>query len=256
MVFVGVAGIFLGFANRKYLGWERFTVISSGGSVIYVQTVDDSSGLTLKLPEDLLIETAAGRGEWRVGALSVLGKKYGKKWVADSVALALGIGYTAHVEELGLVDRFVWWQKTRNTVFSELDLAESSYVTEIIQSDGIKVKKLNESWSKKVSGLFSSFYLASSDIEAEVINTTDGSGLASRMAGSLTASGIRVIRVGEQEKVIANRCVVSGGEDELKSKVGQYIKKYFDCDESSSGEDDKKIIVLIGEKYRLWAVGD
>lgn len=245
-----------GVLKREYLGWERFTVISSVGDEIHVLSVDSGKGIRVILPADLLIQTVQGRGEWRVGALSTLGKKYGRSWEADSVANALGIFYTGWQDNLGIVDRFVWWQKSRETSFLEIKLEGSSYVDEIVQADGMKVWKINDAWKKKSAELFSSESIATSDIEAEVINTTKKGGLASRAAAPLTSSGIRVIRVGEQESEVSDRCVILGSKSELQSNFGKYVEKYMRCKTVASGDDDAKISILVGLKYFEWAIGD
>lgn len=254
---MGVAVIFgWGFLNRNYLGWERFTVIKSVGDDIHVLSIDSGKGIRVVVPADLMIQTVQGRGEWRVGALAALGKKYGREWEADSIANALGIFYTGWYDNLGIVDRFVWWQKSREVDFFELRLSESAFVDEVVQADGVKVWKLNDAWKKRSTELFSSENIATSDIEAEVINTTKKSGLGSKAAAALTSSGVRVIRVGEQESEREDRCVILGSQSELGSKLGRYVQRYMGCKTSASGEEDAKLSVLVGLKYFEWALGD
>src|SRR3989344_2056608 len=129
-------------AERKGRGDERFTLIVWNG-MMTVASFDPVTerGLKLILPPELEVVTVGGRGRWQGKVLPQIGEKYGGKWVADSVADYLSVGYTAYAKSdnlsgINLWDRFNWWQWSRKVRWEELELKTLPGVVEAKAADG------------------------------------------------------------------------------------------------------------------------
>lgn len=251
LIFGGlIGGLGYVFARKSYYGFERLVRISRVGDGISVETFDPKTqlGVRIDLPDELLIDTVEGKGEWKISAVAKLAEKNGQKWLAASVANALGTFYQDHTLA-------AWNFLTRDVKWSELDLVESGYVDELKLVDGVRVWKLNGAWEKKAAEVFVSLELASEQIDVEVVNTTGLLGLANQAAYAIANSGIRVLMLSAQESMVTQRCVVVGSRSELKSKTALYIKKQMGCTTQEDTEDDLRIKVLVGKKYEEWWKG-
>lgn len=225
-----ISGIFGG---NKY----RSTVVVVGDKVV-VKSFDPvtNSGIILRLPDNLEIETVGGRGKWQAGVITKAGTK---KWVADSVADYLGISYQGTE---GVLPARVKLQ--------EVDLGDTSFVTGEKTVDGVKVMRLNSSWETKVREWFFSSVVANESMTVTVVNTTEVPGLGAHAARVLESAGIKVGMVANKPEEV-DKCIVRSKEEQKKSYTVGFMKRAFGC----KWEKGEEVILEVGKEYEKWWMG-
>lgn len=247
----GVAIVFLALA-AGIAGWGmrlervRMTEVVIGRPVTVV-SVDPVSrqGLRLVLPDELEVETVGGKGRWRAKAMEELGRKFGRKWAADSIADYLEIAH--NTGSLG----WKWWWLKRRAVWQSLDL-EAGWVAPKTAPDGARVLELTGEARKKMGEWFMSEALASERLEVTVVNTVGVAGLGTHAAGVIENAGMKVAAI-ENSQVDVGECVVMGG----KSLGAEFVRKAFGCrQEKGEKMGEKEVRLILGSDYLKWRRGD
>jgi len=256
-------GGFLGFAfitwqQKKWDTATRFTLISLDRPIV-IKSFDPSTGdgITLVLPDNLMLDTVAGKGGWRTGVIEKLGEKWGSEWVSDSIADYLGITYTGITEDLNLADRILWWWYGREIKWEPIVLAETSLLSEVKDPDGVVLVRLGEHWPEKAEAWFSSANLAREQVNVNVVNTTGVGGLGAHVARIVENGGIRVISVGNSNtQGDLGKCLIEGDETLKNSLTGKWLMKQFGCLWQIKSENQKEIKLIVGSEYKKWWLGE
>ena len=250
-------------AERKWRGDERFTLIVWNG-MMTVASFDPVTerGLKLILPPELEVVTVGGRGRWQVKVLPQIGEKYGGKWVADSVADYLSVGYTAYAKSdnlsgINLWDRFNWWQWSRKVRWEELELKTLPGVVEAKAADGQVYRELSSGFKAGMSGRLISTSISLEGAEVTVVNTTEVDGLGSHVAEVLENTGLAVKSVVSESSQAEEGEVLTGSEPRKVAISYKWMLKYFGCREGKDeGLGEKEIKIILGKKYRQWWLGE
>jgi hypothetical protein len=255
-----VAEIYQSFSQRSWGGIERFTVIQTGngGQEIKIRSVDPETkeAVMMTIPSEMEISTVGGRGEWKIKALPRLGEKYGKRWVADSIADFLGITYTAVAEDMGIWDRLAWLNLTRQAQWQEVNLEETSWIKTSFYPDGDKVLGLSSVGQKKIGEMFYCSELAKQDLVISIFNTTQEVGLGSRFARAIENTGLKVATVGARAEMV-NDCEVATNQEMKENGVVRWLSRTFSCAWRQEADLDKtQVNISIGAGYVKWLSGD
>lgn len=247
---LGAGGLVGSLRDKSWKGYGRFTIVKTVGEKIEVESIDPKSklGIRLWIPPEMEISTLKARGWWRPKSVVLLAGKFGKEWMADSVADYLGIAYTGIWSNLGVWDKLAWWNLTRMTEWREVDLAQTNLIVSRDQLDREKVLGISDLWGEKAREWFYASDLTESEVEIRVWNSTQVNGLAGRAVRGLESAGLRVVQVGEKESDVVN-CRVSSTQQLAKAKVVIWIKQAMDCEWQEADLPDNMLDVYIGPEY-------
>lgn len=236
-------------APGKWDGTSRFTVVEVA-DVVKVLSFDPktSRGIEMVLPDNLEVETVAGRGRLLAGNLRPAGSA---EWAAASVAYYLGILTTGEKSTLSWGDRLRWWWGARQVQWQELDLLNLGLVEPDTAADQVTVLRLAPTWDQKARQLFSSLSVAQEQLSIKVVNTTEVVGLASGAARGIESSGMKVVEVRTTSNKQLDRCQLVSPVA-LKKTVGVSLLLHsFGCDWQAGSE----LILYLGRQYQEFVAG-
>ncbi len=245
--------------NRHWDGRNRFTLISMNkkDQTAELYSIDPESGqaIHLVLPSEMEVDTIGGRGVWKISAVVSLADKYGPVWAADSIANFLDIPYTAVKEKIDVWDKLSWWNLSRGVDFQDISLKNTDLVRKIETPDGETVLGLTSWWQNKAGDLFYSSNLAKEELNVEVYNTTNVTGLASRVAQLLENAGVKVTITGEAGE-IAGRCQVASSHQMVSDPGVEWITRFMSCSRIEKNDlDTKQVQIYLGNDYVSWLKG-
>lgn len=243
-------GLWLGrqYQLRKWMGFERFTVISFSNKVT-VESVDPQTltGIRIVLPDDLDVDTLNGRGTWRAGVLLDMANKYGWRWAADSVADYLGVAYTDYEGQMSIWDRYVWNGLVAKSRWKDENMGDVGLTVIVVESDGQKGQRLASAWDQVARDWFISTNLAAEEYSLRILNASTAMGLGAKVARAIERSGIRVISIDTGETRSGLMCEIRGLAASRNSYSVAFVKKILECSfrEDKNGVD-KEIELVLG----------
>ncbi|HJZ05917.1 MAG TPA: hypothetical protein VJ327_08760 [Patescibacteria group bacterium] len=258
---VTIVAVTRGYLLRKWDGMSRFTIVDIGDgdeSRTVVESFDPVSrrGVKLILPDNMEIDTVGGRGKWRVKMLSQAPSWFGgKKWAADSVADYMGIMYTGEKTLLGWWDNLAWWRWRSRVDWREKDVADSSWVEEVVAADGERMWRLGLNWDVEARELFVSAAIVGEKLNVTVVNTTITSGLGGHAARSLESAGLRVGLVKSDEDAGGERCKIVAGGNTLDSIGAKRMVGNFGCGAEVGEFGEGEVELRLGINYQRWWLG-
>lgn len=243
--------------SREWLGNERFTMIELTDKV-EIASFDPVTrrGIRFVLPEEMKINTVSGRGAWKVKVLPELKEKYGQRWVADSIADTLGIGYTVSGRMSNLVDRWNWWWWNRRVDWSNVQLVGTPALLERTEADGEKYQEFTSWGEVKMTSWFLSAAIASEDVTVRIINLTKVDGLGGHAARTINSVGIRVVEVKFGDDLADEKCKIISSEEAASSLTVSWMRREFDCTLEINGGYDVGAELILGREYQRWWLGD
>jgi hypothetical protein len=238
------------YKHRLWDGKTRFTMIKLT-SPLQVKSIDPTTheGIILTLPDDLEIESVAGRGKWLAGMIGKAGKS---AWVADSLADYLGISYQGIEGQLDWWDSWAWRKNQKNVSWREVNLGQTPYVTTDTTPDGVSVKHITSAWDNKSRDWFSDQTIARESLGVELANSSAVPGLGASAARVVESMGFKVRKLTSQPDEV-DHCVVKSQPSERKTLPVSKLMKEFGCRWESTDQSD--LILILGREYRIWRTG-
>ncbi len=233
------------YKRRMWNGAGRMNIVSLGKN-IEIQSIDPQTheAIRVQLPPDLEIETQEGRGVWRLEVLPELAKKYGNKWLVDSIGGFLGVAMTADVKELSMYDRLIWWNMNRSANWRDVQLDKTAYVSQRIAADEVRVLGLDSRWNVQVRDYFSSSELELEGLDVKILNSTKSTGLGAYGARIVESAGIKVTSV-DQNDTTVQKCELTFAPEQKNTKTVKFLADEFGCDTREGSE----LILKLGEDY-------
>lgn len=254
VVIIGI-GLAFGYTTRRWNGKDRFTVVVTN-PILEIESFDPVSGkgIKIKIPGNMEIQSVGGRGVWMAEVMPRLGVKYGWKWVGESVADYLGIGYTSVDRQMSLWDKWEWWRHTSGLGWKEVTLDSSPLVEEIRSADGIVGLRITAGWADKAREWFTSVGIANEGVGITLVNTTNTIGLGSHAARQIDSSGMSVVMVSNDGGNI-NGCQIEAAGKLKDSLSAAYLQRVFGCKEIKTAAGEGEITLKLGQEYRNWWLG-
>jgi hypothetical protein len=245
-----------GYLQRKWRGSERFTILTVGEK-IQVESWDPQTkqGIRLVLPENLEIETVAGRGKWQVKALPEMAKKMGNKWLTDSVSDYLGLAILETKGEMKWWDKLSWWRGSGDVEWKNIELEKTQLVEEVKTPDGVTLLHLGPLWEEKAVDWFTSNIVSLESLNATVVNAAGVDGLGSHAARILESIGIKVNMIENSEEKF-NKCIVESNSGTKEKTGAGEIVRIFGCDWKKGDLQDGELVLKLGEGYKRWWLGN
>lgn len=254
-------GVFYVLKNREFFssviaGEGRSTVLLYSGKdgVLMVEDTHNPSLTFILIPSELYLEVPGGYGDYRFGSIFKLGEidGIGEKLVkitlensfaipvdvvrATSESLDFGKGGDEDWKKIKArfekTDIRLWWRMrgVKPSAIKVINLRSSDSVSELVLPDNSKALKINNYiFDKEIAESYLKDGLIVSDnLKAEILNSSDISGLAERASRYLSNMGIAVLAVGNSDTEI-NECELEF--DQKRKNDYSIIKllKSFNC---------------------------
>lgn len=226
----------------------------------------------IHIPEHTEVDVASGLGVWKIETLWQLGKQQGvggklladtmtkyfrfptAEW-ADTSALGLASGdmsnyykaiFGIYSSNLSLGDRIAlsWFSfNVPNSKHIDIDLSDTSYLTEQKLSDGSDGYVKVEPAPAKIMSLFADPDLAKSSHAISIQDATGQSKVAKNVGQVVEVLGAKVASISDQEEEDVD-CTVKGRNEELITKV----MALFQC-KKGEGTTNFDVEILLGSQF-------
>lgn len=287
---------FVSIKKSLWDGKSRFTLVISADPVIITSfNPEDKSLSNLLLPEKTFIETIHGYGPYRAEAIYRLGElnHQGADLLSESLESYFGLPIEAYVfnhkidssyrhqsasgfkefldKKLSLTSKKetnltawdlirLWWinRQIRMDKIEIIDLAQTRAIEQTSMPDGNLAVKIDSQRLESVIGqYFADGQIKKEDLTIAVLNGTEHSGLANKMANLIKNIGGRVIRVGEIDSTEFSddfddvKCVIKTAEKYKNYYTVQKLINIFDCqwEEDETVSERSLVAVIVGDKY-------
>jgi len=280
--------------RSSWQGDSRFNVVFNSSPLLIASFNNFEKEVNfLLIPQGTFIETIHGYGPCQSGSIEKLGEinNQGGHFLAKSLETYLGLpvdGYLFSLQDTSLEgdlssvkayllanfslfskarqetsltywDLFrLWWylKKTGTNKFNMVDLGATQASEEIVLPDGEKAIKVDpDRLELLIAQFFSDKKIKEEDLTMVVLNGTEHSGLASKMANLLKNIGGQVIKVGEITTFLKNdefNCEIRSARKYRDSYTVKKISRIFNC--RWGGEDllNERSLLVIITKENYW----
>ena len=222
---------------RKWDGVTRFTIVTT--DPLALESIDPltGEGIRIKVPMQMEINTAGGRGKWRAEVLPQLAQKFGGEWLTDSVMWHFEVPVTASDRDWSLWDKWEWFRHSRRVKWEEVNMEETTWVVSLTAPDGAKGFGLSDRWKDAARRRLVSTGLAREKLNVRVVNAAGAEGLGLRIGNMIETAGMRVVMVASGEEV-AGECEVQGGSGVKQSLGTLFLMRTFGCEWRESREEN------------------
>lgn len=215
----------------------RFTAIDTKGGVT-ITSFDPISktGFEMRLPDNLEIPGAGGRGKWPAGKIGQAGER---AWAAESVADYLGITYSR-------TGGGIWWWERMGLKWTKLDMGKQGWVEQTQAVDGEVITRLSETWRQAAKEMFSSEAISEQGWQVGVVNATGEVGLGAITADRVESMGVRVseVKTGSGEE---KGCWVEGWGKNKRETVVKIMLGNWNCKWRENGKlGERELLLFLG----------
>lgn len=290
LLFLEVGKIFQLTTKAAWDGRNRLNLVvnSSPMGILSFAPKEDKSLALLLIPENSLIETIHGFGNYQFGSIYNLGALENK---GDQLLVGTAQNFFAlpidglltlknfitknqsleetrnlitknlwqifRVGENHYLNRWdflrLWWlaRNLRQDRLKIIDLAQTGAFTEVTLADGSQVRKIDLTRADKTIGeYFKDEEIAKEDFSIAVLNGTAFTGLANQAVRLVNNLGGRVIEVGNWEEKVSD-CEIISSKSITRSYTVKKLKKIFACRWISGdlGNHRADLLLILGEKF-------
>ncbi|MBI5358506.1 hypothetical protein HZB69_02655 [Candidatus Amesbacteria bacterium] len=195
------------------------------------------------LPDNLEIESVAGRGTWLASKISKAGTR---TWITKSLEWHLAIVNLYHFDDLSIWDKTRYYNHKRTSVLKSINLVDTGLITLQKTTDGVEQYHLTPHWYLKGQDWFASTEIIKQGLAVSLVNSTSISGLGARSARMLESMGIRVRQLTSTNDNLT-KCRIFVSPTTAKLSGYRHINKTFGCEEVFDEKLDLDIKIELGQ---------
>ncbi|MDP1743481.1 MAG: LytR C-terminal domain-containing protein [Candidatus Amesbacteria bacterium] len=195
------------------------------------------------LPDNMEIESVAGRGTWLASKISLAGTR---TWITKSLEWHLAIVNLYHYDDLSFWDKLRYYYHKRTSVLKSINLVDTGLVTLQKTTDGVELYQLTPHWYLKGQDWFASTEIIKQGLAVSLVNTTSISGLGARGARMLESMGIRVRQLSSTSDNL-KKCRIYVSPQTAKLSGFLQINKAFGCEEVLDEKQELDIKIELGQ---------
>ncbi len=240
-----MAGVFFRlyqeYSKSKLVNLSRYNFIVFKPLTFYSLDPKELTAVKIDLPSGLYVDAAFGYGPYKLKSLFELGEldKRGGKVLAATVSEILGVPVDGFVDELSIKKSYqtnlnffdfgligfnllkIRADKIRDLNFGKLDV-----LTDLVLADGSTVQTFDfQKFDFLTRGSFNETRLILENLDVEVLNAGEVSGLGNKTARILSNMGLKVVNVANAEIPIGD-CEVKS---DKTSVTADRIAQIFGC---------------------------